>query len=58
MMVSVPRRYDVSGTSGTTVRGVDRSNSCNIRLVPAPKPTMTFHDFAEFERLVVAALPT
>ena len=28
---------------------------CNIRLVAAPKPTMTFHDFAEFERLVVAA---
>lgn len=29
---------------------------CTVRLVPAPRPSVKFYDFAEFERLVTAAV--
>jgi integrase len=36
--------------------GVIERMPCTIRQVPAPKPSVRFYDFAEFERLVVAAV--
>ncbi len=35
--------------------GVIDRMPCSVRLVKTPKPTVGFHDFAEYERLVVAA---
>jgi integrase len=35
--------------------GVIERMPCTIRQVPAPKPSVQFYDFAEFERLVTAA---
>jgi integrase len=36
--------------------GVIERMPCTIRLVPAPKPSVRFYDFGEFERLVSAAV--
>ena len=36
--------------------GVIERMPCTIRLLPAPRPSVRFYDFAEFERLVTAAV--